>query len=309
MILVNTPPIVSSINRSTNSASQITTPEVQFEVTFSENVLNLDPSDFDLITDVYGASVTSVAGSGSTYMVNVSTGIGDGTIDLELLDDDSVTDMKLIPLGGLGTGNGNFAGTSPYTIKKPNLTAPVLRSPKSNAVLNNVTPTFWWSGNASYPSFEIQIASDSKFITVIETQTVNGTSHTISTPLSEGKYFWRVRVLLPSLQASKWSNASMISIDLTPPAVPQLTSPANSSTTSRKPVTFRWRNVKDAITYEFRYDNNSDCASPEYTSVGRLTSITFSTMNNGTYYWCVRAKDSAGNWSALSSSNSFTVLP
>ena len=55
----------------------------------------------------------------STYTVTVGTGSLDGTIGLNLADDDSVADLIGNQLGGPGTGNGNLSGQV-YTIDKPN---------------------------------------------------------------------------------------------------------------------------------------------------------------------------------------------
>src|SRR5688572_3070612 len=115
-----TPPTVTSIVRAgtnpTNAAS------VSYTVTFTESVTGVDASDFALSTTgaVTGASVTGVSGSGTTYSVTVGTGSGDGTLRLDLVDDDSIGGF--LPLAGLGTGNGNATGEV-YTIDK---TAPTV---------------------------------------------------------------------------------------------------------------------------------------------------------------------------------------
>src|SRR5262249_1580816 len=84
------PPGVSSIVRAdanpTNAAS------VNFTVTFSQSVTGVDSSDFALTTtgSLSGASITNVSGSGSTYTVTVNSGSNDGTIRLDLKDDDTI---------------------------------------------------------------------------------------------------------------------------------------------------------------------------------------------------------------------------
>ncbi len=118
-----TPPTVSSINLADANPTNAVT--VHFTVTFSESVSGVDSSDFALAASgVSGASITNVSGSGSSYMVTVSTGSGSGTLGLNLIDDDSITDAAGNALGGAGTGNGNFTGQI-YTIDK---TAPTVSS-------------------------------------------------------------------------------------------------------------------------------------------------------------------------------------
>jgi hypothetical protein len=93
---------------------------VDFTVTFSESVQGVDPTDFHLATtgDINDASVLNVSGGPTTYTVTVNTGTGNGTIRLDVVDDDSILDQEGNPLGGIGPGNGNFSGGAIYTIIK-----------------------------------------------------------------------------------------------------------------------------------------------------------------------------------------------
>ncbi|MEO8356269.1 MAG: S-layer homology domain-containing protein, partial [Chloroflexota bacterium] len=75
--------------------------------------------DFALTTaGVTNAFVSSVSGSGTTYTVIMDTGTGDGSIRLDVVDNDSIRDGSSNPLGGLGTGNGNYTNGESYTIVK-----------------------------------------------------------------------------------------------------------------------------------------------------------------------------------------------
>lgn len=116
-------PTVSSINRVNTTPSNAAS--VQYTVTFSESVTGVNAADFALTTTgtIAGASVTGVSGSGSSYTVTVNTGTGDGTLRLDVVDDDSIVNAGLIALGGAGAGNGNFTTGQVYTIDK---TAPTV---------------------------------------------------------------------------------------------------------------------------------------------------------------------------------------
>jgi len=105
---------------------------VDFTVTFSEAVTGVDVSDFALTTTgVTGASITGIGGSGTTYTVTVNTSTGDGTIRLDLVDDDSIQDAGGNALAG--TGNGNFTSGETYTIIK-------------DATFDDVATDYWaWS--------------------------------------------------------------------------------------------------------------------------------------------------------------------
>ncbi len=64
---------------------------VNFSVYFTKSVTGVDKGDFDVTTaGVTGAAVTGVSGSGDNYTVSVSTGTGNGTIRLDLIDDGSI---------------------------------------------------------------------------------------------------------------------------------------------------------------------------------------------------------------------------
>ena len=125
-ITVNDAPEVSSINRGSTPASNPTNADtVEFDVTFSETVTGVDAADFDISstgsasTD-NGNSDISVTGSGSSYTVAVANITGEGTITVNLADDDSIVsnDGNNTPLGGVGisaNGDGSRSGDQVFT--------------------------------------------------------------------------------------------------------------------------------------------------------------------------------------------------
>ncbi|GAB3572398.1 Ig-like domain-containing protein [Hymenobacter daeguensis] len=81
---------VTAVTR--NLPALVATPAVTYTVTFSASVTGVSPGNFSLTTTgLAGASVTSVAGSGTTYTVTVSTGTGDGTLRLNVANDTGLT--------------------------------------------------------------------------------------------------------------------------------------------------------------------------------------------------------------------------
>lgn len=109
------PPMASSIVRA--GASPTNAASVTFTVTFNQSVTGVDASDFTLVTTgaVAGATITSVSGGGTTYTVVVNRGTGNGTIGLNLVDNDLIQNGSSVPLGGVGVGNGDFTGQV-YTV-------------------------------------------------------------------------------------------------------------------------------------------------------------------------------------------------
>jgi len=113
-------PRVTSIVRSDPNMTEADS--VNFTVTFSKPVTGVnidDPSDFSLFTDgLTGASITAISGSGTTYQVTASTGSGRGIMRLDVVDDDTILDADLHPLGGTGAGNGNFTSGQTYAVRQ-----------------------------------------------------------------------------------------------------------------------------------------------------------------------------------------------
>ena len=134
-----TPPTVTSIVRA--GASPTNAASVDFTVTFSESVTNVDTADFTLTTTgVTGASISSVsAGPSATYTVSVNTGSGSGTIRLDLTAGATIDDLA---------GNdfvGPYTGGQTYTIDKgaPSIVSIVRADPSpTNAASVDFIVTF-----------------------------------------------------------------------------------------------------------------------------------------------------------------------
>jgi hypothetical protein len=104
--------------------------------------------------------------------------------------------------------------------------------------------------------------------------------------------------------------------DTTQPPTPTLQTPPDGYTVTSLPYTFDWSDVDDnntggsnPCTYEIQISNDNSFSSPEVEQSG-LTQSQYtltSSIPNGRYYWRVRAKDNAGNWSAWSSTRTVIV--
>jgi len=112
-----TPPVVMSINRKDDSIIKTGDAEADYRVTFSEDVTGVDLSDLSLVLTGTAVgtlnSVTTV--DASTYDVNITAISGEGTLGLNLGDDDSVLDPATNALAGTGASNGDFTGQV-YTV-------------------------------------------------------------------------------------------------------------------------------------------------------------------------------------------------
>lgn len=72
-------------------------------------------------------------------------------------------------------------------------TPPTLLAPEDGSLNTPLSPTFSWSAVPGATSYLLEIATDSEFNNIVQTQTVNGVSYTLETPLDGSTlYFWRV---------------------------------------------------------------------------------------------------------------------
>jgi hypothetical protein len=312
-----TPPTVVSVTRANpDPTSQAT---VRFTVTFSEAVTGVNLAspfdDFELATtdDVTAASVTGVSGSGAVYTVTVNTGMGNGTLRLDVLDDDSIVDTGAAanPL------DGGFTGGEFYTLDKGVAaapTVPVLVLPANNALTTDYTPSLDWK-NSSLPRgsifshYQIQIATDYGFAdaNILINETVSGITNSGFTPsgnlASDSRFYWRVRSVNAVGTASSWSGVRSFRTAVLPPV---LTAPAYDETLLYNMPAFDWENVDNATGYYLQVGSNSSFSRllVKATIKGNANSLFNSTvvLPPGTIvFWRVRANATNGpsGWSEI----------
>lgn len=95
---------------------------------------------------------------------------------------------------------------------------------KVPALTKNTALTLRWSrldpDEVFGDQYLVQIAQDSIFLNVVRESPVSATAYSISPPLSaDGTYYARVKVDVPGMQASMWSNVITFVLDKTAPTV------------------------------------------------------------------------------------------
>lgn len=130
-----TAPAVSSIVRQNPTASSTNVAIVIFRVTFSEDVINVNPADFTLGGTATGSIGTVTPNSASEYDVQVTGVGGNGTLDLDFAGGQNITDLSGNAFGGTS------AGDQTYTI---DTTAPVISTtaPASSSSTNNTNVSY-----------------------------------------------------------------------------------------------------------------------------------------------------------------------
>jgi hypothetical protein len=99
-------PVIESIALDTQNPLAGT---VEYLVTFTENVIGVDTTDFSVNYGDPGVGILGVSGSGQTRRVLVSTAGLYGSLLLAFFDDDSVLDLGGNSVGGYGESNGDAA--------------------------------------------------------------------------------------------------------------------------------------------------------------------------------------------------------
>ncbi len=128
--------------------------------------------------------------------------------------------------------------------------------------------------------------------------------------LVNGRYHWRARLLAYQPVGSEkgpWSSyangGKAFAIQTTPPAAPAIVAPvavsAKPAVFGAAPMPFRWAAPSDPsgiVAYSYRLDQNAaGQAATRRRSID--TKVSLRVVQQGTYYFHVRALDGAGNWS------------
>ena len=115
---VNESPIVTAITALDPLSTFGST--VRYQLDFNEAVY-LDSSNLSLVTTGFsGATIVADAeqnGGPSSYIVTVNVSGGNGTIQLQVIDDNATKDFAGLSLGGTAIGDGNFTTAETYTVE------------------------------------------------------------------------------------------------------------------------------------------------------------------------------------------------
>ena len=251
------------------------------------------------------------------YRVQVSTASDFGSIAFTVdTQERRATPYTDLPLGTIywrvaGMDSGSQLGPWAQTeFTKTWGVAPAPQYPADFATLTFPTDAlrFSWLALPGAQSYELQVDDATDFIGATTYATKN-TSYVITEPKTSGQtFYWRVRgVSTTASIASDWSAVRQASVVW--PGTPTLVYPANNATIAVQDGDpyFDWSAVTGAKTYQLQVSPNADFANNrtiDVTVKGTRYAPPVS-LNNGNYYWRVRALDAAnpqnfGPWSDVS---------
>ncbi len=193
----------------------------------------------------------------------------------------------------------SFATTSSNPAAGPGLV-----SPPNGATDQSINPTLMWASTSGATGYELQVAIDQNFSTVVyDNSGITGTYQAIGPLANSTTYYWHVRsfaLLFASSWSSTWTFKTVAATQTVPP-VPALLSPANGATNQNLNSTLSWAS-SSATAYQLQVSVDSAFGSIVYndTTISATSHSVGPLSSKSTYYWHVRAKNSAG-WSAYSS--------
>lgn len=199
--------------------------------------------------------------------------------------------------------SGAWSAAKVFTIDTIAPPVPIMTAPTNGVSTINEFPVFTWGAVLGALRYEMQLdTANPPVVTVLKSTFL---TFTPPSPLLLTTYYWRVRTIDAAGNSSNWSQIRSVIITSPVTGVPRL----NRFTTSMPTLT--WNATTWATSYEIQVDNNSNFSSPEYSSglIGAdLLSITPTVLlPNGTWYWRIRARNSAGIIGPWSSAGTFII--
>jgi YVTN family beta-propeller protein len=208
---------------------------------------------------------------------------------------------------GLGTP---FAGNLfVYPVYRLNLPPPTLVSPLDRSAGQPLSQTFSWNTVNEATSYTLQVSGDSLFSTFLYNGSVSTTSQAVGGLSVNTTYFWRVNAGNVS-GSSDWSGfRRFTTTDISLPSTVVTIAPADSAVIVVDSVRLAWNIAAPAVDrylVEVSTDTNMTVLVANDSTVTDTSRLITSLVNNTTYYWRVKAHNTAG-WGNYSSETRFVT--
>jgi len=195
-------------------------------------------------------------------------------------------------------------------------------APAKPAVTSSTHPggSLWYNSTVASirwtaPQDTTGIAGYSFIFTTSDSDMPFGMVTTTTTELSvpvPGEGRWHFRIMAVD-GAGNWGQVAdhVLLIDTRGPAPPALDAPVANSDILPGPVQLLWRAATDNPSgvkgYQLQLANDEGYTSLVFDGVVDTTSYTTGSLEQGNYFWRLRARDGAGNWGDYSAPSVFAV--
>ena len=271
---------------------------------------------------------------GATYTLQISTDFSFAVFNEHPNLTEASFTMAAHPLGVFywrvfvnGTNELPLSLARSYTVTPPLPDAPLIQTTGAisgaladKAITNSQMPSFDWTVPANWVTptpgqsitYEVQLATDSKFTQALPTVTGISTDHyqwdASALPDTPGTtYYWRVRARTNLGLAGAYSKTFSFTLDTQPLEAPSITSPARGGFTGQRPV-IQWKPVKGAVRYHVRIATNFNGTTWAPENDAFVNGTSFTPPNDlplGQYWLFVESQDAAGNWSPHTTQQGF----
>ena len=169
---------------------------------------------------------------------------------------------------------------------------PVMVGPQNNVEVQDVVLD--WNPVVGAKSYEVQVARNNDFTTVIETKSgIQGTNYSPLVTYDNAQYFWRVRSIDVNDQSAPWSAARSV-FTRTYPVAPTPRYPADGANVP-SPLFLQWDPVPHASEYELQLGTNQNF-SPGTFNLCRIAGTTYVpfqfAINTSGQYSSIRTNES-----------------
>jgi hypothetical protein len=193
-------------------------------------------------------------------------------------------------------------GGAEWAVSVTGAAALFTKTSPSNGAVQPSPLTLSWSAAPGATGYTVCLdaTDDASCTAPAAWMSTTGTSYTTGA-LAAGTYYWQVRATTGAIPPPMADNGTWFSVTVgdSTPAVPGAfikTFPSNGASGQTASFTLTWNASSGATSYQVCVDavNNATCDT-SWQSVGASTNLPLTSQAAGTYYWQVRAINSAGS--------------